>query len=170
MKGRLRRYRCYSDRLSGHETIKVLPLQMRSRRFVLLLLVGLSFVLGLTIIVLEILADAGFGSTSLTTDTVPTASFPSQRGFQQSFSVERNASTSLSFWEESFLYANATFHYRYSSKLFNTKYPVLQDGNNILPSVLYGEIQQHPLRYFRRRTPCCFRDETRRDDAIMDVL
>jgi hypothetical protein len=113
---------------------------MRSQRFVLLLLVGLSFLLSLTIIFLGIDADAGLGSTSLSTDVTPVASFPSKRDFQQSFSEERNnTSASRSFWEETFLYANATYHYRYSSKLFSSKYPILQDGNgNVLPSVLYG--------------------------------
>ena len=37
-----------------------------------------------------------------------------------------------------FVYANQTYHYRYSSKLFSKNFPLVRDGKESLPSIIFG--------------------------------
>jgi len=67
-------------------------------------------------------------------------------------SMERGSEISRN---ESFIYANTTYRYRYSTKLFSKSFPIFQDdvGATTLPSVVYGvcanagkPVRRHAIR------------------------
>ena len=131
---------------------------MSRRRFLLVVVAGLAAVqFGWTIGSASMIpADGGdhaVGGTILTADIIASPkSFssslpqnnddddqqqPKQRSSQSPPLLERRNTSGTAFSEESFLYANTTYTYRYSTKLFSKQYPILRDGNNTLPSVVF---------------------------------
>lgn len=59
-------------------------------------------------------------------------------------------SSNVSFADHAFVYANQTYHYRFSSKLFSKKFPPIRDGRKSLPPVIFG-VCAHAAKPFRRQ-------------------
>ncbi len=99
-------------------------------RFFIALLIALSVAASSwATILLEMIA----APTTATDFKGSSVFFPSKKEFQQSFSKSSSISE-----DEVFFYANESYHYRYSTKLFSKNFSIMRDGADILPTVVFG--------------------------------